>query len=59
MTENTETCWITCDECHGLGRKNHKLRKKVRLNYQIACEEFEKTNGQGTVPIRPKGHPYS
>ena len=59
MTENTETCWINCDECHGLGRKNHKLRKKVRLNYQKACEEFEKTNGEGTAPIRPKGHPYS
>lgn len=59
MAENTETCWITCDECHGLGRKNHKLRKKVRLNYQKACEEFEKTNGEGTAPIRPKGHPYS
>ena len=56
---NTDTCWIICDECHGLGRKNHKLRKKVRLNYQKECEEFEKTNGQGTFPIRPKGHPYS
>ena len=24
----------------------------------MACDEFEKTKGEGTPPIRPKGHPY-
>jgi 2-polyprenyl-6-methoxyphenol hydroxylase-like FAD-dependent oxidoreductase len=57
--KNDEACWTICDECYGHGKKRHKLRNKVRLLYQLACDEFEKTNGEGTAPIRPKGHPYS
>lgn len=56
---NEEGIWTSCEECQGRGKKNHKLRNKVRISYQIACDEFEKTQGEGTAPVRPKGHPYS
>lgn len=55
---NEEDSWISCDECHGRGTKRHKIRNAVKIHYQLACEEFEKSNGQGTAPVRPKGHPY-
>ncbi|AAZ24495.1 FAD-dependent monooxygenase [Colwellia psychrerythraea] len=35
-----------------------RLRKKVRLRYQRELELFEKTNNEGTAPVRPKGHLY-
>lgn len=54
-----EANWIMCEECGGRGKKNHKLRNKVRISYQLACDKFEKTKGEGTAPVRPKGHPYS
>lgn len=59
MPENVEASWTICDECHGRGKKRHKLRKKVVLLYKMACDEFEKTNDEGIAPVRPKGHPYS
>lgn len=55
---NKGTNWTICHECHGRGKKRHKLRKKVVLLYKIACDEFEKTNREGVAPVRPKGHPY-
>jgi salicylate hydroxylase len=56
--ENKEVCWIACQECHGRGKKSQKLRKKVRLRYQMVVDEFEKTIGEGTAPSRPKRHLY-
>ncbi|CAC9974693.1 FAD-dependent oxidoreductase [Flavobacterium panici] len=50
--------WTTCPECQGRGKKSRRLSKKVRLNYQIAFEEFEKTQGNGTPPVRPKANLY-
>ena len=58
-SENEEGGWIICEECQGRGKKNHKLRHKVRIQYQLACDEFEKNKGEGTAPVRPKGHPYA
>ena len=55
---NKEGSWTMCEECQGRGQKNHKLRHKVRIQYQMACDAFEKTKGEGIAPIRPKGHPY-
>lgn len=52
--ENKETSWIICQECYGLGKKSQRLRKKVRLRYQLALDQFEKSNGEGSVPVRPK-----
>lgn len=54
---NERTNWIICKECGGRGRKKRKLKKKVRLQYQLALADFEK-NGKGTVPVRPKADLY-
>ena len=51
--------WNTCQDCKGIGKKRKSLRKKTRLQYQIALDQFEKTNGAGAVPIRPKGESYT
>jgi 2-polyprenyl-6-methoxyphenol hydroxylase-like FAD-dependent oxidoreductase len=57
--KNTAVSWNVCAECKGLGKKRRRLRKKVRLSYQKACNQFEKTNKEGAAPVRPKGHLYS
>ncbi|MES2239079.1 MAG: NAD(P)/FAD-dependent oxidoreductase [Bacteroidota bacterium] len=31
----------------------------MRRQHQIALDQFEKTNGEGTAPVRPKSHLYS
>jgi hypothetical protein len=38
----------------GQGKKSRRISKKV--HYQMAVEQFEKSNGEGTAPIRPKAH---
>nr|WP_256527368.1 NAD(P)/FAD-dependent oxidoreductase [Flavobacterium sp. HSC-32F16] len=43
----------------GSGKKNRGLSSKARRDYQIALAEFEKTNGEGKAPIRPKAHLYT
>ncbi len=59
MKKNEAVNWIICLECKGRGKKNRKLRKKVRLGYQIEIDQFDKNKSEGTAPIRPKGHLYS
>jgi 2-polyprenyl-6-methoxyphenol hydroxylase-like FAD-dependent oxidoreductase len=54
--ENTVNIWTVCPECKGQGKKSRRISKKVRLHYQMAVEQFEKSNGEGTAPIRPKAH---
>jgi 2-polyprenyl-6-methoxyphenol hydroxylase-like FAD-dependent oxidoreductase len=56
--ENKETSWTICLECQGRGKKSRRLSKKVRLLYQIEFDQFEKTKGEGTPPVRPKGNLY-
>jgi 2-polyprenyl-6-methoxyphenol hydroxylase-like FAD-dependent oxidoreductase len=51
---NEKASWIICTECKGRGKKSQRLRKKVRLHYQNSINEFEKTNGEGIAPVRPK-----
>ncbi|MEH6447399.1 MAG: NAD(P)/FAD-dependent oxidoreductase [Oleispira sp.] len=51
-----ESNWIVCSGCQGRGKKSKGLRKKVKLRYQRELEAFEKTNGEGPVPVRPRGH---
>jgi len=48
--------WTACSACQGRGKKSKGLRKKLRLRYQRELDQFEKSNGEGTPPIRPKGH---
>ena len=56
-TVNTEeNHWDICPTCQGRGNKSRRLRKKVKLRYQRELELFEKTNREGTPPVRPKGH---
>lgn len=55
--ENQETSWTICPECQGRGKKSRRISKKARLLYQIALDQFEKTN-QGTAPVYPKGNLY-
>lgn len=57
--ENKGTYWVMCRECLGRGKKRRKLSKKVRLNYQLACDQFETMKGEGNVPVRPTGHQYT
>lgn len=53
--QNEEARWTICLECQGRGKKGQRLSKKVRLRYQAALDQFEKTN-EGIAPIRPKAH---
>ncbi|KIA97235.1 monooxygenase [Flavobacterium sp. KMS] len=57
--ENEEVSWTICQECQGRGKKSRRISKKVRLQYQMALDLFEKNKGEGTAPTRPKGHLYS
>jgi 2-polyprenyl-6-methoxyphenol hydroxylase-like FAD-dependent oxidoreductase len=54
--ENKVSSWTICKECHGRGKKSRGLSDKARRSYQQAIEEFEKAQGKGIAPIRPKGH---
>jgi 2-polyprenyl-6-methoxyphenol hydroxylase-like FAD-dependent oxidoreductase len=56
--ENEALSWTKCNECQGRGKKSQRPIKKVRLRYQIAFDQFEKTKGEGTAPVRPKGNLY-
>jgi len=56
--ENEESCWISCPECLGRGKKSRRIPKKERLRYQLALDQFEKTKENGTAPIPPKGNLY-
>lgn len=51
-----EDNWAICRECQGRGKRSKRLRKKMRLRYQRALDEFEKTTGEGIAPVRPKAH---
>ena len=54
--DTTPSTWTACPECKGIGKKSRRLSKKVRLRYQLAVAESEKTKGEGTAPIPPKAH---
>lgn len=57
--ENEKLSWTICPECKGHGKKSRGLSNKARLRYQKALDEFEKSNAEGTPPVRPKGHLHS
>ena len=54
--ENKKTSWTICPDCQGRGKKSQRLTKKIRLRYQRELDQFEKTNGEGIAPVRPKAH---
>ena len=55
-TDTKAINWTACTTCQGLGKQKLRLRKKVRLEYQKALAEFEKSNKQGKAPIKPKAN---
>ena len=57
--ENSSVSWTICESCKGLGKKSRKLSKKALLGYQLACDEFKKTNKEGTAPTKPKAEQLS
>nr|WP_211224088.1 FAD-dependent monooxygenase [Flavobacterium tegetincola] len=56
IVEDKKGCWTICLECKGRGRKSRKLTKKVRLRYENALVQFEKSSGRAAVPVKPKAH---
>jgi len=42
--------------CQGRGKKNQRPRKKTRLQYQRALDQFKQSKSNGPKPIKPKGH---
>lgn len=52
--EKQETNWTICLECNGNGKKSKRLRKKSKLRYNKALEQFNKTTTKGSAPSRPK-----
>lgn len=54
--ENEASSWTVCLECKGRGKKSRGLTKKTRLQYQIAFDQYKKTNSEGKPPVLPKGH---
>lgn len=55
-TDTKAINWTACTKCKGLGKQKLRLRKKVRLEYQKALSEFEKSNKKGKAPIKPKAN---
>jgi 2-polyprenyl-6-methoxyphenol hydroxylase-like FAD-dependent oxidoreductase len=53
--KNKKGHWIICQNCKGNGKKRKSLRKKTRLHYQTALDQFNNTNCEGTTPVLPKG----
>lgn len=56
--ESEETSWTICQQCQGQGKRSRRLRKKVRVNYQVALDQYEQNNREGTAPVPPKSHLY-
>jgi 2-polyprenyl-6-methoxyphenol hydroxylase-like FAD-dependent oxidoreductase len=52
--EKKEVYWTICPKCYGRGKKNLRLRKKARIRYQIAINEFEKSKREGKPSVRPR-----
>lgn len=50
--------WTTCKECNGRGKKSRRLSKKVKLNYKIQQEQFEKSKDKKLAPTPPKAALY-
>ncbi|PRP66554.1 FAD-dependent oxidoreductase [Nonlabens agnitus] len=48
--------WKVCTDCLGRGKKSQRIRKKAKLQYQKALADFQKSDGEGKAPKKPKGH---
>ncbi len=59
IDKNETSSFTICIECQGLGKKNKRIRKNVKLRYQTALVAYEKSDRQGAAPVRPKAVQYS
>lgn len=50
--------WTICEDCKGRGKRSRRISKKIRLQYQIAFDQFKKNREQGVAPIQPKASLY-
>lgn len=57
-SEKKDRNWVICESCKGNGKRKKTIRKKTRLNYQSALEQYKKTNCEGEIPIPPKAQMY-
>ncbi|WP_026452055.1 FAD-dependent oxidoreductase [Aequorivita capsosiphonis] len=57
--EKNETYLTICPDCQGRGKKSRGIRKKARISYQIALDQFEKTKDEVTAPVPPKSQKYA
>jgi len=53
MDKKNTTCWSSCPDCQGQGKKSQRLRKKVRLQYQQLVAKLS-ADGEVVVPEAPK-----
>lgn len=58
-TEHTANNWTICNECSGHGKKSRRIRKKNKLRYQKALEDFNASNKKETPPTPPKRSLYT
>lgn len=56
--ENEAVSWTVCNDCLGRGKKIQKPNKKVRRRYLLAFDQFNKTKGEGSAPVRPQDNVY-
>ncbi len=56
--KNEEAYWTICLDCKGRGKKSRKIRKSIKLQYQLALEQFKKTSSEINPPVPPKGQLY-
>lgn len=47
--------FTACPHCNGSGKQRRRIKKKIQLRYQKELEIYEKSNFEGTAPIRPEG----
>lgn len=52
-SENKDRNWVICESCKGNAKRKKTIRKKTRLNYLAALEQYKKTNCKGVIPIPP------
>lgn len=51
-----QPAWTICQECKGHGKISQRLRKKVRMDYEMAVYQYEKNKDTAEPPVRPKRH---
>lgn len=51
-----KTCFATCPKCQGNGKNKSRIKKSVRLRYEVELARFEKSSTEEAAPLPPKAH---